>query len=286
MEDYVLDYRVLTFLTLYDEMNYRRTAEKLNMTQPGVTQHIHYLENYYGVKLFEYNGRVLSRTQNAEQLKRYFDSIKVQEKDVCSTFIKKEEVHITVGATKTIGEFVIVPEVRRFLMKPNCNMDLYVDNTETLLHMIEQSKLDFAIIEGVFDKSKYGYHLYKKESFVGICAKNHPFANQEVTLEDLFHEKIVVRERFSGTRMLLQNAITDRGFSLDNFKQCTSISNFSVICDVVANNYAITFAYEPISRCRDDITTFTVSDFQISGEFNFVYCNEHIARKKIEAIFS
>ena len=282
----MLDYRVLTFLTLYDEMNYRRTAEKLNMTQPGVTQHIHYLENYYGVKLFEYNGRVLSRTQNAEQLKRYFDSIKVQEKDVCSRFCKKEEVHITVGATKTIGEFVIVPEVRRFLMKPNCNMDLYVDNTETLLHMIEQSKLDFAIIEGVFDKSKYGYHLYKKESFVGICAKNHPFANQEVTLEDLFHEKIVVRERFSGTRMLLQNAITDRGFSLDNFKQCTSISNFSVICDVVANNYAITFAYEPISRCRDDITTFTVSDFQVSGEFNFVYCNEHIARKKIEAIFS
>ena len=282
----MLDYRVLTFLTLYDEMNYRRTAEKLNMTQPGVTQHIHYLENYYGVKLFEYNGRVLSRTQNAEQLKRYFDSIKVQEKDVCSSFCKKEEVHITVGATKTIGEFVIVPEVRRFLMKPNCNMDLYVDNTETLLHMIEQSKLDFAIIEGVFDKSKYGYHLYKKESFVGICAKNHPFANQEVTLEDLFHEKIVVRERFSGTRMLLQNAITDRGFSLDNFKQCTSISNFSVICDVVANNYAITFAYEPISRCRDDITTFTVSDFQVSGEFNFVYCNEHIARKKIEAIFS
>ena len=286
MEDDMLDYRVLTFLTLYDEMNYRRTAEKLNMTQPGVTQHIHYLENYYGVKLFEYNGRVLSRTQNAEQLKRYFDSIKVQEKDVCSSFCKKEEVHIIVGATKTIGEFVIVPEVRRFLMKPNCNMDLYVDNTETLLHMIEQSKLDFAIIEGVFDKSKYGYHLYKKESFVGICAKNHPFANQEVTLEDLFHEKIVVRERFSGTRMLLQNAITDRGFSLDNFKQCTSISNFSVICDVVANNYAITFAYEPISRCRDDITTFTVSDFQISGEFNFVYCNEHIARKKIEAIFS
>ena len=282
----MLDYRVLTFLTLYDEMNYRRTAEKLNMTQPGVTQHIHYLENYYGIKLFEYNGRVLLRTKNAEQLKRYFDSIKVQEKDVCSTFIKKEEVHITVGATKTIGEFVIVPEVRRFLMKPNCNMDLYVDNTETLLHMLEQSKLDFAIVEGIFEKSKYGYHLYKKESFIGICAKKHPFANREVTLEELFHEKLVVWEAGSGTRRLLQNAVTDRGFSLDNFKQCASINNFSVICDVVANNHAITFAYEPIARCRDDITTFTVSDFQISGEFNFVYCNEHIARKKIEAIFN
>ena len=52
----MLDYRTETFLTLYEGMNYRRTAERLQMTQPGVTQHIHYLENYYGVKLFVYDG--------------------------------------------------------------------------------------------------------------------------------------------------------------------------------------------------------------------------------------
>lgn len=55
----MLDYRTETFLTLYEEMNYRRTAERLQMTQPGVTQHIHYLENYYGVKLFVYDGHQL-----------------------------------------------------------------------------------------------------------------------------------------------------------------------------------------------------------------------------------
>ena len=34
----MLDYRVLTFLALYDEMNYRRTAEKLNMQKPRPPQ--------------------------------------------------------------------------------------------------------------------------------------------------------------------------------------------------------------------------------------------------------
>ena len=94
-----------------------------------------------------------------------------------------------------------------------------------------------------------------------------------------------MRERLSGTRTLLYNAITDRGFSLDNFKRCVSVSNFSVICDLVANNGSITFAYEPIARCRNDLATFTVTDMQISGEFNFVYCNERIARQKIELMF-
>ena len=281
----MLDYRVLTFLTLYDEMNYRRTAEKLNMTQPGVTQHIHYLENYYGVKLFAYDGRTLSRTRNAERLKRYFDSVKAEEADIRDSFIPTDTVHLTIGATKTIGEFVIAPQIRSFLKSSNHQLDLTIDNTEVLLRMLEKAQLDFAVIEGVFDKSKYGYHLYKKENFVGICSKNHPFANKTVTLEEIFDEDIVVREPFSGTRTLLHNALMDRGFSIGSFKRCISVSNFSIICDLVANNNAITFAYEPISRCRSDLATFTVADMQISGEFNFVYCNERVAKKKIELIF-
>lgn len=281
----MLDYRVLTFLTLYDEMNYRRTAEKLNMTQPGVTQHIHYLENYYGVKLFEYDGRTLSKTKNAQRLKKYFDSVKAEETDIRESFTPTDTIHMTVGATKTIGEFVIVSEIRAFLQAPNHNLDLIIDNTENLLHMLEKSQIDFAVIEGVFDKSKYGYHLFKKEAFVGVCAKDHPFAGRTVTLEEVFREDIVVRESQSGTRMLLQNAITDRGFSLDSFHRCSSVNNFSVICDLVAINKAITFAYEPIAHCRDDLATFMVEDMQIQGEFNFVYCNERVAKEKINRIF-
>ena len=281
----MLDYRVLTFLTLYDEMNYRRTAEKLNMTQPGVTQHIHYLENYYGVKLFEYDGRTLSKTKNAQRLKKYFDSVKAEETDIRESFTPTDAIHMPVGATKTIGEFVIVPEIRAFLQAPNHNLDLIIDNTENLLHMLEKSQIDFAVIEGVFDKSKYGYQLFKKEAFVGVCAKDHPFAGRTVTLEEVFREDIVVRESQSGTRMLLQNAITDRGFSLDSFHRCSSVNNFSVICDLVAINKAITFAYEPIAHCRDDLATFMVEDMQIQGEFNFVYCNERVAKEKINRIF-
>lgn len=274
-----------TFLALYDEMNYRKTAEKLNMTQPGVTHHIHYLEDYYGVKLFTYDGRALSRTKNAERLKRYFDSIKAEEADIREGFVPHDAVHLTVGATKTIGEFVIVPEIRAFLQESNHTLDLVVDNTDVLLHMLEKSQLDFAVIEGVFDKSQYGYHLYKKENFVGVCAKNHPFANRTVSPEELFGEDIVVREPLSGTRAILQNALADRGFSLDRFKRCISVSNFSVICELVANDGCITFAYEPISCCREDLATFRVADMQISGEFNFVYCNEDIAGAKIGLMF-
>ena len=277
----MLDYRIDTFLTLYEQMNYRKTAELLNMTQPGVTQHIHYLENFYGVRLFVYNGRQLTRTAYAEQLKRHFDSVRAQERALKAGFVQRDQVHIRVGATKTIGEFVIVPDIRRFLSRQDHSLELTVDNTENLLAMLSRGELDFAVIEGVFDKERYPHHLYKKECFVGICGKDHPFAHRVVTLEELLRQDLVIREKGSGTRQLLQQAIADRGYSLDSFSRCSSVSNFSVICSLVANNGAVTFAYEPIAHCREDLATFTVEDMQIRGEFNYVYTNAQVAKKMI-----
>ena len=282
----MLDYRVLTFLTLYNEMNYRRTAQKLNMTQPGVTQHIHYLENYYGVKLFEYDGRTLSKTKQAEQLKRYFESVRAEEISLKEDFVQTDRVHLKVGATKTIGEFVLVPETRQFLRQENHSLDLIVDNTENLLTMLSCGELDFAVIEGVFDKERYPYHLFKKERFVGICARTHPFAGQTVSLEAVFREGLIVRERGSGTRRLLEQAIWDRGYSLDSFQSCSSISNFSVICELAAKNGAITFAYEPIANSREDLETFRVEGMDIQGEFNFVYTNSKIGKEKVAAFMN
>lgn len=278
----MLDYRINTFLVLYDEMNYRKTAEKLNMTQPGVTQHIQYLENYYGGKLFEYNGKVLKKTKLAEHLKKHVDGTKISEKKLVDNLNGDKKTVINVGATKTIGEFVIGPVIKNFLGNPDNVINLYVDNTTNLLRMLEKSSLDFALIEGVFDKDKYAHKLYKKESFVGICSKKHRFAGKTVTMEDLFNQEIVVREEGSGTRNLLEKAIGERGYGLEKFKKVITVSNFTLICDIVASSGFITFAYEPVAGSRKDISIFDIEDISIKGEFNYVYCNEEIGKEKIK----
>ena len=44
----MLDHRVLTFLTVCEELSFTRAAEKLHITQPAVSQHVRYIEDYYG----------------------------------------------------------------------------------------------------------------------------------------------------------------------------------------------------------------------------------------------
>ena len=178
----MLDYRVKTFLTLYKEMNYRKTAELLNMTQPGVTQHIHFLENYYGVKLFQWSGKALRRTYEADRLKMYLEGIVADERVLFRDFLTQDRVQLDVGVTKTIGDYVINSEIIDFIRNTDHNINLIIDNTENLLEKIENAELDFAIIEGVFDKQRYKHRLFKKESFVGVCSVDHRFANKTVSV--------------------------------------------------------------------------------------------------------
>jgi len=282
----MLDFRILTFLRLYEEMNYRRTAEALNMTQPGVTQHIHYLEEHYRTKLFLYDGRRLHRTPQAEALKRHIDRTMAAERALLQEFSESTSLHLDIGATKTIGEFVLTPVLENFLSDAHHSVNFVIDNTENLLRMLENQQLDFAVIEGVFDKTHYGFHLFKKEDYVGICATNHPFAGKTVTLSDVFTQTLVLRETGSGTRRLLEEAIRDRGYDLSCFARCVAVSNFSVISGLVAQGSGVTFGYAPVAAHRSDLATFTVEDMHITGEFNFVYCDEESAKKAIGRFFA
>ena len=45
------DFRMETFLTVCKYLNYTKAAQELNLTQPAVSQHIRYLENFYQVQL-------------------------------------------------------------------------------------------------------------------------------------------------------------------------------------------------------------------------------------------
>ena len=71
----MIDTRVETFLDVCKTMNYTRTAENLNMTQPAVSQHIRCLEDFYQTRLFTYKNKKLELTEQGRYLKKYLETI-------------------------------------------------------------------------------------------------------------------------------------------------------------------------------------------------------------------
>lgn len=267
----MLDYRMQTFLTLCDTLSYHQAAQRLHITQPAVTQHIQFLEGAYGCKLFTYRSRRLEKTPQGRILEQYARSMGYQERDLAQKLRAGEGRDLAVGATKTIGDYVLPDRIRRYLEEPRNTLTLIVDNTEHLLAMLDDNRLDFAVVEGFFDKRRYSSRLYRKEPFVGICRKGHPFAGREIGVEELLEQTLIHREKGSGTRAILEQTLLGRNESFLHFRRDVCISSFRLILHLVAQGVGVSFVYKVLADSDPSLDQFTLRGEDIVREFNLVW---------------
>ena len=52
MEGRMLDFRTDSFLMVCETLNFTEAARRLHITQPAVSQHVHYLEKEYETQFF------------------------------------------------------------------------------------------------------------------------------------------------------------------------------------------------------------------------------------------
>lgn len=264
----MIDYRLQTFLLLCDELNYTETARKLHITQPNVSQHIRYLEDYYKVKLFRYENRKLSMTEEGEKLRRMVIRLKSE-----STKIKQEmddfedkRTRINFGATLTIGEY-IMPDIISELDFDKYSVTMLVENTHTLLQKLEDGIIDFAIIEGHFDKVKYDSVLFSKEEFIAVGSEEF---KDFYKFKDLLDYRLILREEGSGTREVFERILFDNNLSVSSFKDVIEIGNMNTIKSLVSKNIGISFLYKNALKKNDKLKKLNIEDMEIHREFNFV----------------
>ena len=277
-----MDPKLHTFLTLCQTMNYRLAAEQLHLSQPAVTKQIQSLEQALQTKLFLYDGHTLHKTEKCLLLERYAISQQYQFQELQLAIADKKRLKLRVGATKTIGDYVLIDAIKDYLRDPGHELSLVVDNTKHLLQMLDENRLDFAVIEGTFSKTKYDSYLLRMEPFVGICAKNSPLSGKHLTIEDLLKETIIVREEGSGTRRIFEERLTASGYGLNDFSREVSISSFVSIKALVAVGVGISFLYRSVVADADDIGTFTIEGITEPHPFHVVYTRNTNAKNYAE----
>ena len=266
-----MDNRLSTFLMLCQTMNYRQAAERLHLSQPAVTKQIQALEQLLNTRLFHYDGRNLHKTEKCQLLERYAISQQYQFEELQLAIADKERTKLRIGATKTIGDYVLVSSIRDYLKNPSNEISLVVDNTKHLLQMLDENQLDFAVIEGSFRKTKYDSYLFRMEPFVGICGRDMPFSGQNPSIDELLYQTLIIREDGSGTRHIFEERLNAAGYGLDDFKRLVSISSFVSIKALVASGIGISFLYRSVVENEPDIGTFTVDGITEPHPFHVVY---------------
>lgn len=283
----MLDYRIYTFLAVCRNMSFTKAAEELNITQPAVSQHIKYLEDMYNTRLFSFYGKKMSITKEGRVLlsaatTMLHDSIHLRDE---LSVIKGSKKRLSFGATLTVGEYIVPYHMDKIIEKFGAeDINIKIANTNELLEDINGGRVDFALVEGYFEKSEFDYLTYSSEPYIAAAGEKLP----EQSIEELLKYRIIVREEGSGTRAIFENMLSAHNLKVDDFAGKLEINNIGAIKSLVAKGMGISFIYKrAVEKELENKSIFEVKikDFSVNYNFTFVWRKNSIYAEYYREVF-
>lgn len=165
-------------LTLYKIKNFTRAAEKLNITQPSLSQYIKKIENQVGCKLFERNGADIILT---EMGKVYIDIGRKMldlENQMSNRLLDLKEYRtgtLAIGIAPYRNAWIMPNIVNKFRrLYPGIKLELKEYTTAELKEGAEYGEFDLCISTLPIDETIFYYDLIMREDLLIAVPKGSP----------------------------------------------------------------------------------------------------------------
>ncbi len=209
MDKYVSLRHLTIFIKVCEEKSMTGAAAVLHMTQPSVSQAIHEIESVYGTALFERLNRRLYITPAGTTLLSYACRIVSLMHQAGQAMASYSLPPIRIGASVTIGEVFLV-ELLQHMNKIDAAQELFseIHNTSELEHMLLNSALDVALVEGSITSPYLLSSPFMVDELVLIVHPAHRLAAKgRASVTELTGIPFFLREEGSGTRNLFLHAM-------------------------------------------------------------------------------
>lgn len=242
----MLDGKLDTFLMVAQLGSCTAAAQQLGLTQPAVTQHLARLEEHYGCAFFTREGRTMRLTPQGEEFLHYVRMQRSNEQQLVKR-LRRRTQPLRIGSTLSIADYYLPPRLGPLLAQPGFALDMQVANTDTLLGRLVEGQLDAALIEGIFDRGAFEAHEICRTRFVPVAAADHPLAGRPVRWEELYPYPLILREKGSGTRAMLENSLAQNNDSLASFAQVWQVGSLALIKHLLRHSQGVSFLYEEVA---------------------------------------
>lgn len=196
--------QLINFITIVEEGNITKAAQKLHISQPPLSNQLKALEEELGVKLIERGSRKVTLTDVGNLLyKRGKDMVNVFESTLneVEDFKSGIEGVLKIGAVSTCNQFIpnelISPYAKQY---PKVKFELYEGNTYEVVDMIERGIVDIGVVRTPFNRENLCCLNLRKEPMVVVVNKNGEkfgFEDREkIDLKDLDGKPIVIYRRY------------------------------------------------------------------------------------------
>lgn len=185
------------FQVLAEELHFRKAAERLFISQPGLTRQIKQMEEIYKTELFERGKRSVKLTEAGIFLKQEVDILFNQINNIHTQIEKIAEGKITSLKLGFIGSAVqtILPELLGKLKakQPLIDVSLHELSNEIQLEMLQKNELDFGFVRTENYPIDIETFPILTENFALVVPKGHVLASKKkISLEDFSDESFIL----------------------------------------------------------------------------------------------
>ncbi|MBO7745006.1 LysR family transcriptional regulator [Paenibacillus sp. MWE-103] len=234
------------FYTVADRGSFSAAAQALHMTQPAVTMQVQSLEDYFGTKLLQRSTKRIELTEAGRALMPYaqrsIDLIRETDQQM-SKFTKQLKGRLQLGASLTIGEYILPRLLGPFGQEfPHIAISMKVMNTAQIMEEIVNHQLNFGLIEAPVNHPDMHMEAVMSDELKLIVGKAHPLAgSREVELEDVMKYPIVLREQGSGTRLVMEEQLRKKQFSVADMKIVMELGSTGAVKSAVEAGLGLSF---------------------------------------------
>ena len=260
-----MDLRSLKYFTVVaQELNITRAAEKLNMSQPPLSNQLKALEEELGVTLLIRGKRHLQLTEAGNLLLRRANQIlELADKTRQELTDLKDGLSgtISIGIVEGRAPFLVSRWISGFREEfPRIQYSLWNGSSDDVLDRLYRGLVDIAVIAAPYDTEHLEGFQVGREPWVAIIPAGHPLAKAEgkqISLSSLAGEPLIVPSRKSRVDAIrkwfreigeepniiceMSNyldavALSERGVGISIFPQTTYTPNALLVTKVITDS--------------------------------------------------
>jgi DNA-binding transcriptional LysR family regulator len=226
--------------------SFTSAAKKLCITQPAVTAQIKTFEDQCNLKLFKKKGRSLYLSDEGSTLYEYTRRIFEYEReveDVIEEMRKLKRGTLRLGTSKAYARYFMPFLISSFHEAfPHIKVHLDEGSSMDILRSLLELKNEVAVIAKVEEDPNVTFLPFKRDELILILAPTHSLSKKKsVSVEELVHEPMIMKEMGSGTRKQVNELFNRKGLSPNVLMET---SNTEFIKQLVQRGEGISFLVE------------------------------------------
>jgi LysR family transcriptional regulator, transcriptional activator of the cysJI operon len=241
------NFRLKVFRAVAEHLSFRKAGEQLYLTQPAVTLQIKALEEELATKLFERSASGVTLSDAGRTLLTYavrLQELAEQAENELASMKGQAAGSLVLGASTTIAQYVIPKYLAGFSRRfPGVQLQVFGENTEHIADGVASGRFGLGLIEGpAMRKDLLIEEWFEDEIFVTVPASHEWAGLDAVPAEKLLDAPLVVRERGSGSRHVVETALQKAGLRLGSLRIAMELDSTEAILSCVEEGLGVGFA--------------------------------------------